>query len=1295
MPGANLRTSIAFRFFVAFAAIFIVALGSVAATLELSLRHTDRLRLDAELEHCASSIVTLVRTTSSTAVKENLRTVAEEQLRILNILFNRAAQGELTEAEAQKRAHDILRNHRIGPTGYIHILTGRGKVVLHPRKEIEGRDASALPFIREQLRRKTGYLEYELLDEFHPKPVPKMLYMVHFLPWDWIVSVSVERSAMQNLVNPEDMRAGVMANTISPIGFSAIITTSGSVVIHPWLKANMKHLRDVNGVPYIHNALDSPAGFQDIMAILPSSPAPRHLRLHHLHMPESGWVVLTCGAPDALGANLGPLRTAVFGVTGAGLATGLLMALLIATRTQARMGRLLATMQRAAMGDYTAHAAENTPKIRTDELGTIARHFNVLMTRLRDAASENTRAHRLLEERVEQRTHEIEQRERLYRIIFEAVSDGLLILDDSGTVREANSAAQKLFRAGEGDLAGRPLAEIIHPEDCETASRILKSIAAYDERSASPRCRRTDDTFFESDLRATSLDYGGRHHLLLMLRDVTEERRIERERRALARFPDENPAPIMRMSTTGTVLYANAPARDAIWPNMSPDMQPDMQLDALPEAFASAIGACLHHNDVVQEEMVIGDRAFAFIFAPVPDQGYVNVYGQDITERKRMEHILRLNEQRMALALETSGAVVYEHTIPPRRDTGYLDPRIAPLMGLPLGGLPVEAFDAGWWMERIAPEDRPSLQQEYRDFVSGTDQDIHTRFRLRHEDGHWMHLEIYAKAVDFDEYGRASRVVGLALDVTRQRMVERSLSESEKWLRTIFNSMQAGIIVADIDTFDILDVNPVASALIGLAREELIGRDFSAFIVPGQHTLCISEGAAIRGLSGQGTLVTATGENVPILGNEIVALLGGKRSIVHNFIDITALKETERELRTANAELELLLSSISSILISVDQKEHIRHWNQKAVETFGITPTDASGKTLDELQLAWNQQMVGAAVTLCQTQGESSRLDEVHFTRADGRKRILGLSLHPIRDIGEQRHGCLLLGSDITDLVLMQHQSLQAQKLESIGQLAAGIAHEINTPTQYVGDNTRFLRDAFDDYARLIERYDAVAEAAREAQAAVRELTELDAIKDEVDLDYLHEEIPSAFAQTMEGIERVTKIVQSMKTFSHPGAREKVPVDLGQAIESTVTISRNEWKYVADLELDIAPGMPPVVCLPDEFNQVILNMIINAAHAIESVVGKGSEAKGLITLRVRAEDGHAVIAITDTGCGIPPEIQPYIFDPFFTTKEVGKGTGQGLNIAHSVIVEKHGGTISVESEPGRGTTFTIRLPLSP
>lgn len=281
-----------------------------------------------------------------------------------------------------------------------------------------------------------------------------------------------------------------------------------------------------------------------------------------------------------------------------------------------------------------------------------------------------------------------------------------------------------------------------------------------------------------------------------------------------------------------------------------------------------------------------------------------------------------------------------------------------------------------------------------------------------------------------------------------------------------------------------------------------------------------------------------------------------------------------------------------------------------------------------------------------------------------------------------------------SDLEKVQQRLAQAQKLESIGELAAGIAHEINTPIQYVGDNTRFVQTACEDLVGVLESCQSLIAALDQAGDIDKAKDVLQSALDDADIEYLLEEIPSAIIQALDGVERVTNIVRAMKEFAHPGVSEMAMTDLSHAIQNTAMVARNEWKYVAELVTDFDANLPPVACLPGELNQVVLNMIVNSAHAIADSLGESPEQKGAITITTRLATPFAEIRIADTGNGIAESDIERIFAPFFTTKAAGKGTGQGLAIAHAVIVEKHGGTIHVESRLGKGTTFVVRIPLT-
>ena len=271
------------------------------------------------------------------------------------------------------------------------------------------------------------------------------------------------------------------------------------------------------------------------------------------------------------------------------------------------------------------------------------------------------------------------------------------------------------------------------------------------------------------------------------------------------------------------------------------------------------------------------------------------------------------------------------------------------------------------------------------------------------------------------------------------------------------------------------------------------------------------------------------------------------------------------------------------------------------------------------------------------------------------------------------------------------YQLAKEQKLESIGQLAAGMAHEINTPIQYVGDNFRFISDSFLQIDRVLAQYELLLKVARQDKSFSHLASEIDATIAEADLHYLREEIPQAIRQCNEGIERVAHIVKAMKEFSHPGSHRMKPVDLNYAIESTLVVCRHEWKYVAEAVTDLDPALPPVRCLAGELKQVILNLVINAAHAVAEA--KKADGLGRICVSTRQNGELVEIRVEDNGAGISEAIQSRIFDPFFTTKEMGKGTGQGLAIARNVIVKKHGGTLSFQTKPGAGTTFIIQLPM--
>ncbi len=411
------------------------------------------------------------------------------------------------------------------------------------------------------------------------------------------------------------------------------------------------------------------------------------------------------------------------------------------------------------------------------------------------------------------------------------------------------------------------------------------------------------------------------------------------------------------------------------------------------------------------------------------------------------------------------------------------------------------------------------------------------------------------------------------------------------------------------------------------------------------------------------------------------------------FYEVERRRETEESLRKAHGEVERLLASMSSFLIGLDRDSCVSRWNVAAESTFGLSLRDAAGKRIDECGMRWDTSPILEQLASMPSTEETVRLLDVPYTRTDGTPGFLGVTIDPIKSVAGAYEGCFLLGTDTTERRNLETQLVQAQKLESVGQLAAGIAHEINTPTQYVGDNIEFLMVAYDSLANVAQVFSEMVDSGRSGSFSPELLAKAQTLVEGTDLEYLCQQIPQAIGQSLEGVGIIAGIVQSMKEFSHPGSSEKTTVDLNQCIRSTTTVSRNEWKYVADLDLDLDETLPPVLCLPGEFNQAVLNMVVNASHAIGDVVGDGTDRKGIIHISTRHDGKWAELRISDTGTGIPDAIRERIFDPFFTTKEVGRGTGQGLAIVRNVVVDKHAGTLHIDTEVGKGTTFIIRLPI--
>lgn len=383
-----------------------------------------------------------------------------------------------------------------------------------------------------------------------------------------------------------------------------------------------------------------------------------------------------------------------------------------------------------------------------------------------------------------------------------------------------------------------------------------------------------------------------------------------------------------------------------------------------------------------------------------------------------------------------------------------------------------------------------------------------------------------------------------------------------------------------------------------------------------------------------------------------------------------------------------LINEMSSAAIGIDKYDLVTHWNNQAEVYFDISRTVALGARLFELDINCDWPTLTSKLYDSLNENTTSdRFDVIYKKKDSDKDRILSVAITPFSEANGSFTGYLLLLDDITEKKHLEKSHQQSMYLESIGQLSAGIAHEINTPMQYISDNLTFLKDSFNDTSNALKTI--------KKSLLNNTLNEdaLNSIFEEADFEYLSEELPLAFTQTTEGVNRVCTIVKAMKEYSHPSSDKKVATNLNSSIESTIIISKHTWKYHAEMEVLLDSNLPDVMCYPGPFNEVVLNLIVNAADAIkEQLASNDSEQKGKITIATLNKESFAEIRISDTGGGIPQAIQEKIFDPFFTTKDVGKGTGQGLSLSYRIIKERHKGELFFETEAGKGTTFILQLP---
>lgn len=556
-------------------------------------------------------------------------------------------------------------------------------------------------------------------------------------------------------------------------------------------------------------------------------------------------------------------------------------------------------------------------------------------------------------------------------------------------------------------------------------------------------------------------------------------------------------------------------------------------------------------------------------------------------------------------------------------------------------------------------------------------------------------------------YNRAGVLIGtfgISRDITKQKIAAQQL----RMLSRAIEQSPISIIITDTEG-KIEYVNPYFEKITGYSAAEAVGRNpriLKSETHPAEFYKTLwDQLSAGHEWNGEIQNRRKNGElfweraSISALRND----LGKTTHYIAVKEDVTDRKKVEEAQLESEALFRAVFSGSSDAILLVSDNK-ILDCNARSVEMFGwpkeellkLHPVDLSPPAQpdgrDSLSAA--KEVIGLAIKNGHWQFEwmHRRRDntdfptEVVLSSFEFRGKLI---VHgTVRDISEKKKA-------EADRIEMESRLQLTSKLESVGSLAAGVAHEVNTPTQFISDNVRFLTGAFSQLNAILGSHRKLFALAAAHPECAQALNVIKATEVENELDYLTNEIPRCLEQSMEGLKRIGKIVGSLKEFSHPSGEEKSYADLNRAIETTVAVSKHEWKYVADLVTELDPSLPKVHCLIDEINQAVLNLIVNASHATEDANKLTGAVKGLITIRSRKEADNAIIEVQDTGTGIPEHVRDRIFEPFYTTKPVGRGTGQGLAIVQAVIVKKHHGKISFTTEIGKGTTFRLSLPLSP
>lgn len=661
---------------------------------------------------------------------------------------------------------------------------------------------------------------------------------------------------------------------------------------------------------------------------------------------------------------------------------------------------------------------------------------------------------------------------------------------------------------------------------------------------------------------------------------------------------------------------------------------------------------------------------------------------QDITERKA-------SELRLKLATRAGQNGIFDWKL--KTNQLHWDETSVEIFGLPAGTM-VDSYKQ--WAQTIHPNDLPRLEGEISDALAGT-RSYDTEFRIYWPDRSLHYVRALASVIS-DESRNPIQMVGVQWDITAAKLDNERL----QILSRAVEQSSSSVVITNAQN-EIEFVNKTFEQTTGYTRAEAVGHNprilKSGKVTEKSYAKMWAVLKAGRSWSGVFHNKKKTGEEY-VESATITPIKSDSGRITHYLAikeDITERRALEASIAHERRLLNCLMDTVPVMIYFKDLESRFIRVNQAYEEYIGISQQDLVGMSDVDLFQAKDAEYRNADELKIIATGKPMLNNIELCTHQNGKQYWFSTNKMPLYDAEGAIIGTFSLSIDITEQKRteaersnLQIQLIHAQKLESVGMLASGIAHEINTPSQFVTDNISYVTKSITSLDPVLVAYPRLLEALNSNGPLAPEVAEWLTALPKVNIKFLREELPAALKDAHDGMHRITEIVRAMKSFSHPSSDKASPAELNQAITNTLIVCRNEWKYVATTKTHLDPDLPLVPCHLGDFNQVIVNLVVNAAHAIADVVAKAPETKGVITVSTQLLKDWVEIRVADTGTGIPEKARPHLFTPFFTTKTVGKGSGQGLALAHSIIIDRHKGTLHFETELGRGTTFIIRIPLT-